>query len=81
MTDIVERLRAVTARPLGMVIDPPPHPLCREAADEIERLRAENLAMADLIVNLHVFAGDRRRSDDHVGLVVRIRLAEFMENR
>ena len=47
-SDIVERLRRITARPLGLVFDPPPHPLCKEAADaieardaEIERLRAE----------------------------------------
>ena len=47
-SDIVERLRRITARPLGLVLDPPPHPLCKEAADaietrdaEIERLRAE----------------------------------------
>lgn len=39
--DIVARLRRITARPLGLVIDPPPHPLCKEAADEIVRLRAE----------------------------------------
>lgn len=37
--DIVSRLRAITERPLGLVIDPPPHPLCQEAANEIERLR------------------------------------------
>ena len=38
--DIVTRLRRITAKPLGLVLDPPPHPLCKEAADEIERLRA-----------------------------------------
>lgn len=37
--DIVTRLRRVTARPIDLIIDPPPHPLCVEAADEIERLR------------------------------------------
>ncbi len=39
--DIVTRLRRITAKPLGLVLDPPPHPLCKEAADEIERLRAQ----------------------------------------
>lgn len=46
--DIVTRLRRVTAKPLGMVIDPPPDPLCAEAADEIERLRAEVTRLEEL---------------------------------
>ena len=51
--DIVTRLRRITAKPLGMVIDPPPHPLCQEAADEIERLRKE-------------LKREKRRYNDHL---------------
>jgi hypothetical protein len=39
--DIVIRLRRITAKPLGLVLDPPPHPLCKDAADEIVRLQAK----------------------------------------
>lgn len=39
MNDIVARLLATASKPAGFMIDPPPHPLCIEAAEEIERLR------------------------------------------
>jgi hypothetical protein len=54
MTDIVERLRRVTVR----YSDPGaehevigPHPVCEEAADEIERLRDENKRMLLALCN------------------------------
>lgn len=39
MDDIIPRLLALASKPAGFVLDPPPHPLCIEAAREIERLR------------------------------------------
>lgn len=53
--DIVTRLRRITAKPLGLVLDPPPHPLCKEAADEIERLRT---ALAELAIREHEYCED-----------------------
>lgn len=64
MSDIVERLRT---RPTG---DPYLHMMVHEAADEIERLRAEVAGLRECAIDLWMMlddidtGGDRAKADD-----------------
>ena len=65
--DIVTRLRRITAKPVGLVLDPPPHPLCKEAADEIERLREQVAEMLPLFEDIVIGERIRERAANDNG--------------